>query len=381
MTRAGRAIAWSLLVGACAQEEGQHHELDGLTVIEDFDPPICAGTFPYFEQRLDWLEGATGLPRDPEGLTYRWLFDGAALEAVCGWPLGGCAIGRTFYGDISSFSHELVHAHLARIGYPRPWLTEGMATMLEDERSGAPMPLFTPTVMMRMDKAQGLDYDAAAAFTRYLSDRYGMALLLDYYETAADADEETSRMLFADVFGDSFADVETDYLDGGLPAFGGSLDCEGPEDVAWTDDTWEHGFRLACDEPGSIGPERSPNDPNSSPSLWTKVTMTAPPGWIALDLEASGPSYVSVIQCEGTEAVRVATVEPHAEAYLAGGRYLVYAKARTADAPDARLTMRRIPAPGDPARQGPATEPPGRAAEHRCSGTTARPAGAATEMW
>ena len=215
-----------------------------------------------------------------------------------------------------------------------------------------------------------------------MSDRYGMALLLDYYETVADADEEMSRMLFADVFGDSFAHVETDYLDGGLPAYGGSLDCDGPENVAWTDDTWEHGFRLACDEPGAIGPERDPNDQTLSPFLWTKVTMTAPPGWVALDLEASGPSSVSVIQCEGTEAVHVATVEPHAEAYLTGGRYLVYANARTVDAPTARLTVRRLAAPGDPARPALATEPPGHAAEHRCSGTTAaRPAGAAVEMW
>jgi hypothetical protein len=368
-------MAWSLLVGACAREEGQHHELDGLTVIEDFEPPICAGTFPYFEQRLDWLERATGLPRDPEGLTYRWLFDEASLEAVCNWPLGGCAIGRTFYGDIIVFSHELAHAHLARLGHPRPWLMEGMATMLEDERSGAPHPLFTPTVMMRMDEAQGLDYPAAAAFTRYLSDRYGMALLLDYYETAADADDDLSRMLFAEVFGDSFADVEADYLDGGLPAFGGSLDCEGPENVAWSDDTWEHSFRLACDEPASIGPQRSFVDPELSPFLWSKVTMTAPPGWIALDLDASGTSYVSLFQCEGTEAVHVATVQPHAEAYLTGGRYLVHANASTADAPTARVSVHRLAAPGNPTRQDLPTEPPGYAdgRQRRCSGTTAAP--------
>jgi hypothetical protein len=372
MTRAGRAIAWSLLVGACAREEGQHHELDGLTVIEDFDPPICAGTFPYFEHRLDWLERATGLPRDPKGLTYRWLFDGAALEAVCGSPLGGCAIGRTFYGDLFVFSHELAHAHLARLGYPRPWLTEGMATMMEDQHSGAPHPLFTPTVMMRLDKARDIDYAAAAAFTRYLSDRYGMALLLDYYETAADADEEMSRMLFAEVFGDSFADIEADYLDGGLPTFGGSLDCDGPENVAWSDDTWEHSFRLACDEPGSIGPERDPNDPNLSPSLWSKVTMTAPPGWIALDLDASGPSYVSVLQCEGAEVVHVATVQPHAEALLTGGRYLVYATASTDDAPSARLTARSIPAPSTPSTKSlsPGSSHQGPAPSRRCAGAT-----------
>ena len=58
--------------------------------------------------------------------------------------------------------------------------------------------------------------------------------------------------------------------------------------------------------------------------------------------------------------------------YLTGGRYLVYAKALTADAPTARLTVRCLAAAGSSARQDQPTEPTRHADEprRRCSGTT-----------
>ncbi len=341
MTPARVMAAWSLLGCACAPDDAQRYELPGLTVIEDFDEPICAGTFPYFQRRLRWLEQETGLPRDPRGLTYRWYLDQTQVEEACSFSLGGCAKGRTFFGNVIVFSHELVHAHLSRLGRPRVWLEEGMAVMLEDERSGAPHPLFTPSVLMRIDKALEIDYPAASAFTTYLRDRYGMASLLDYYEASSDTDAAMSLAIFEEVFGDTFADVEADYLDGGLPDTSGSLDCDGP-DVAWGSERWEHTFRLACEEPGSIGPDQIDSD--GGPFLWSKVTMTAPAGWISLELDTSGPAWVSLLSCEGLETVHVAADQPHAQAYIAGGRYLVYINASLDEAPVARVTARHLTA-------------------------------------
>lgn len=332
---------WTLLACACARDDAQRYDLGGLTVIEDFDEPICAGTFPYFEHRLRWLEQETGLPRDSRGLTYHWYLDQAQVEEACNFSLGGCTKGRTFFGNVIVFSHELVHAHLSRLGSPRVWLEEGMATMLEDERSGSPHSLFTPSVMMRIDKAREVDYPAAGAFTTYLRDRYGMALLLDYYEASSDAGAAMSLAIFEDVFGDTFAEVEADYLDGGLPGTSGSLDCDGP-DVAWGSETWEHTFRLACEEPDVIGPEQVDRDAGLGPFLWSTATMTAPVGWLSLDLETSGPAWISLLSCEGLETVHVAADQPHAQAYVAGGRYLVYAKAFVDEAPIARITARHL---------------------------------------
>jgi len=118
-------------------------------------------------------------------------------------------------------------------------------------------------------------------------------LLLDYYAASADTNAAVSIDVFADVFGDPFADVEAEYLAGGLPATSGSLECDGP-DVSWDGATWEHTFRLSCDEPGSIGPQRSEDDAGSY--LWSKVTMTAPTGWTSLQLDASGPTLARVVR-------------------------------------------------------------------------------------
>lgn len=341
MVRAGALAAWCLLACACARDDAERHDLGGLTVIKSFAEPICEGTFSYFQRRLRWLEQETGRPRDPRGLTYHWYLDQEAVEDACDLSLGGCAKGRTFFGNLIVFSHELVHAHLDRLGSPRVWLSEGMATMLADERSGAPHLLFTPSVMMRIDKARELDYDAAGAFTTYLRDRYGMPRLLDYYEASSDADAAMSIAIFEDVFGDSFAEVEADYLDGGLPDTSGSLDCDGP-DVAWGSETWEHTFRLACEEPDAIGPEQVDRD--VGPFLWSTATMTAPTGWLSLALETSGPAWISLLSCEGLETVHVAADQPHAQAYVAGGRYLVVAKAFVDEAPIARVTARHLTA-------------------------------------
>lgn len=108
---------------------------------------------------------------------------------------------------------------------------------------------------------------------------------------------------------------------------------------------------MSCDEPGSIGPQRSEDDAGSY--LWSKVTITAPAGWISIELDASGPSWISVLECEGTEAVYVATDEPRADMVLAGGRYVVFADAFTADVPTARVTARSLPATPDTPKQGP----------------------------
>lgn len=129
-----------------------------------------------------------------------------------------CLVGAGRFAEAADFDED------GRAPPPRrPWLAEGVAVMLADEHSGSPHPLFTPSVMMQIDEARELDYTAAGAFTMYLRERYGMALLLDYYATSANTDADAALVIFADVLGDSFADVEADYLAGGLPDTSGSL--------------------------------------------------------------------------------------------------------------------------------------------------------------
>lgn len=348
-----RLVAWVVLVGACARDDAARYDLDGLEVVEDFDEPICAGTFEFFERRLSMLERETGLPRDPKGLVFHWIYERDAIGEHCVQPAGGCASGRSFYGPLISYSHELVHAHLSRLGRPRAWLSEGMAVMLDDEFRDEPDPLNTPSELLADDDAHYLDYSSAGAFTAYLRDRYGMAALLDYYEATAGADVDDSVAAFREVFGDDFSAVEADYLATFPRVAVGMLDCDVPE-IERVGDTWSHTFDLVCDEATSIGPQEWIDDPEQS-LVWSGVTWNAAAGWYSFDLTASAEAYIAIQACDNPEAVFVWTDEPRTDAYLAGGRYLVSGEAYIDTSPTATIAVRARSGPPDasPVRQLP----------------------------
>jgi len=332
-------LAPLVLVVACT-DDSPRYELDGLTVrTEDFDE-ACAGSFGYFERRLAWLERETGLPREP--VTFYWYLKGAPRK-TCSAGTGNCAAGRSIYGEWVAFSHELVHAHLSRLGRPRTWLIEGMAVMLEDEWAGVVDGDQTPSVMMQIEDALDLDYWNAGGFTTYLRDRYGMTQLLEYYRASADTSADASVRVFGDVFGDDFADVEAEYLALDMFPRSGSPICDALE-VAWTGETWEHDFILACDEPGSLGPQQSWNDgdDDKGPGLFSTVTMTIPPGPVAFELAATEPVWTTISGCDQPEWVYLSPDELQAGADLLGGRYLVSVQTYLEPLATATMTARRL---------------------------------------
>lgn len=340
MSRSRVTTAWALLACACGHDDAERHDLDGLVVVEDFDEPICAGTFTYLERRLGALERATGMDRDPLGLTFHWFYERDEIPATCGALAGACAPGRDFFGQLHSFSHELAHAHLFRLGRPRVWLREGMATMLEEDFSGQPDPGVTPSDMLPLEDPRGLDYTAAAGFTVYLRDRYGMPQLLDYYAASDEADVDGSLSIFRDIFGDDFSVVEADYLASDKTTAIGLPDCD-VADVAWSGETWTHSFPLTCDDPTTIGLQQSLDEPERA-LLWSGVTMTAPAGGFAFSLEASGPAWISIIRCDRPELVFLSTDAPQTDVALEGGRYLVSADAFVDTESSATVTVRRV---------------------------------------
>ena len=333
-------IAWAVLACACARDDAARYELDGLVVVEGFDEPICAGTFAYLERRLSALVRATGLPRDPLGLIFHWIYERNEIPSHCGELAGACARGREFHGELWSFSHELVHAHLDRLGSPRVWLSEGIATIFEEDYRGEPDPEITPSDMLAIEDPRGLSYTAAGAFTVYLRDRYGMPQLLDYYAATAGADVDSPVAAFRDIFGNDFSAVEADYLASDMSVAIGSPDCDFGE-VAWSGDTWSHSFALSCDEPTSIGPDQVLDEPERS-LLWSGVTMTATAGWFVFDLKASGPAWITIVRCDRPELLYLWADEPQINAYLDVGRYLVSADAYADVDTSATVTARRL---------------------------------------
>ena len=338
-----------VLVGACA-DHSPRYELDGLTVrTEDFDE-VCADSFAYFERRLAWLERETGLPREP--LTYYWYLNGAPKKK-CRTGTGNCSEGRAFYGEWFSFSHELVHAHLDRLGRTRVWLEEGMAVMLEDDWAGAVDVYQTPSEMMELDDPLALDYSDAGGFTTYLHDRYGMAQLLEYYEASAGTGADTAAKIFGDVFGDSFADVEAEYLALDMFPRSGSPTCDALE-VAWTGEAWEHDFVLACDEPGSLGPQQSwsDGDDDKGPGLFSTVTMTIPAGPVAFELSSTEPVWITISGCDQPEWAYLSPDELQTDVDLLGGKYLVSVQSYLDPVATAKMTAHRLADGAGMARSG-----------------------------
>lgn len=339
-------LALFVLVVAC--DGAPRYPLDGLTVVtEDFDE-VCAGSFGYFERRLAWLERETGLPH--ELLTFHWYLNGAPRRK-CSTGIGNCSVGRSLRGELSSFDHELVHAHLARLGRPRMWLVEGMATMLEDNWAGPVDEYDTPSELMEIEDVFELNYWNAAGFAAYLRERYGMARLLEYYRASDDTGPDTAKRIFGEVFGDDFADVEAEYLALDMFPRTGSPTCDAPA-VAWTGETWVHDFILACDEPDSIGPQQSWNDgdDDKGPALVSKVTMQILPGRVEFDLVATEPVWVSISGCDQPEFVDLSPDALRVGADLIGGKYLVSVHSYLDPVAEATLTARRLPGDGVKAR-------------------------------
>jgi hypothetical protein len=296
-------------VTGCAEDLGQRYDLDGLTVYVNFEGPVCSATFPYLERRLKWLEAELGLPRAEDPIVYRWFPDGNA-EDIC--EGADCAIGSTMYGQLYSASHELVHAHLYQLGAARPWLAEGMATLLEDSQMQVTeAAIQDPEALMWAEDSWDVVYSDAARFTAYLRDRFGMPRLLEYYAASADTSWQEAIEAFEEVFEVDFWEVSAEYTESYDLKFLGAMACDGPV-VAWQGEAWTHAFATACDDPGAMGPHGSAVDPEPPRRrmLWTEAVMEAPAGVLALEVEApaDGHTFVRATDCIRGDGVYLSPV-------------------------------------------------------------------------
>lgn len=246
----------SLGIGLCcaACESGpprEEYPLDGITVFVGFDEPICGGTFDWIEARLRWLAAETGLPASDSPILFYWLREETSDR--CSPNSGGCASGKRIYSPLEVLSHELVHAHLSRLGLPRPWLVEGMARMLEDTRWSLSDYITVPSAMVAISEARKLDYDTAASFVRYLRDRFGMPALLELYAALDGVSAAKTPDVARAVLGVDWDDIEAGYLVTYKPTPVGSINCDFPV-LAPEADTWTFPVDSPCDDAATIGP-------------------------------------------------------------------------------------------------------------------------------
>ena len=227
------------------------YPLDGITVFVRFDEPICGGTFDWIEARLRWLVAETGLPASEAPIRYYWTREDTSEH--CPPISGGCADEGRIYSPLEVLSHEMVHAHLAQLGSPRPWLSEGMAELLQDERWSLSDAIPLPSALIEVSKPQQLDYEAAASFVRYLRDRFGMPALIELYAALDGVDARGTPDVFLAVLGVDWDDVQGGYLVTYAPVPVGSINCDFPE-LAPEAETWTVPVDSPCEDAATIGP-------------------------------------------------------------------------------------------------------------------------------
>lgn len=227
------------------------YPLDGITVLVGFDEPICGGTFDWIEARLRWLVAETGLPASKVPIQYHWTREDTADH--CTSMAGGCAEKNHLYSPIEVLSHEMVHGHLSQLGRPRPWLVEGMAVLLQDDRWRLSDAIPLPSALVEASKPEQLDYEAAASFVRYLRERFGMPALIELYAALDGVDARGTPDVFFAVLGVPWDDVESGYRATYTPVSVGSINCDFPE-VAPDAETWTISVDSPCEDTGTIGP-------------------------------------------------------------------------------------------------------------------------------
>lgn len=284
----GAAAALGLLGAAC----GDRIELDGIVVIPEFSAPICGGTFPMMERRLDWLVAVTGAPRADRPIRFYWSpYGGERCDT------GGCTNRRgRIHGDLLAFSHELVHAHLNRFEEQRPWLNEGMATILDDNLSGGPTWFSLPSNLLNAE-LDHLHYEGAANFVLFLREQYGMDKLMRFYALSEDTDLDEAKAAFRTAFGESFEDVADRYVRPYIVRRLGSLDCDLPE-LDHDGHEWRRTFHGSCDDADSVGPYfgLQPGDPAYLTNAAVFETTEAHP--LELVAEAEHEVHVTVTSCD-----------------------------------------------------------------------------------
>lgn len=105
------------------------------------------------------------------------------------------------------------------------------------------------------DTADDLDYPAAGLFVQFLIDTRGLDRFKQVYIGAQTASIEAVQGVIEEVYGESFADIEAEYLSG-APRCLFQLDVCDLDVAEKVGSAWARSFTVSCDDPdvyGSVG--------------------------------------------------------------------------------------------------------------------------------
>ncbi|MDC0721951.1 hypothetical protein [Nannocystis bainbridge] len=332
------------LVGCLETAETRGRQVE---VEADAGLQMCGGTLEHMDRFVEWFAGASGLPLpDEPRISYRWMTPEhyARRNPCAGMP--ACALGRTVYATEMPHEHELVHAVASDLGLAHPFFVEGLAMAFEggardarptddepqagDGDKAAPMSRVLTALRGRSLWLPGEYYFVAGAFTRYLIDRFGLDLHLEFYRRTWYADSyRTLARAFRAVFGTTLEQTVVEFEAERADCYYSgyrfkTFECEAPE-LAWDGDRLARSLTLDCEDDTAIGA--------AGVNVRTLHSFeVAATGRFRVELRDSGAVRATIGSCGGCERaslVRLLAGEVR-EVELPAGRYFLRAETEAA---------------------------------------------------
>lgn len=345
------------MIAGCADT----YEVRGRQIVVEADAGLemCAGTLEHMDRFVERFAAELGLPLTNEPwIDFRWLTpEHYAVRNPCG-GMPACALVRTVYASEIPHEHELVHSAASDLGLAHPFFVEGLAMAFEggtrDARPTDDEPAdegdeveAQPRVLqaLRADYMwlPGEYYLLAGAFTRYLIDRFGLRLHLEFYRRTWYGDSyRTLAREFAAVFGATVEEVVHDFEAERVDCHYAGwrfklLECAAPE-VTWDGERLARNFALDCDDAAAVGAVGV--DVRTTHSI-----EVAEAGHFRVELREEGGVRLTLGSCGGCERpalARLRAADGPQELELPAGRYFLRAETAAAEPVTFGVVMERI---------------------------------------
>lgn len=251
----------ALVLAGCLPEYEQIQG-DHLLYEHSEDLHLCAGTVPYMDRLIPFLEAQLALTA-PKRIRYSWIPDGSQVT-----------VAAHAQGSDPTNVHELTHAVTG--GMLARFFTEGVAVAMESTGesirprypySDADLaePIWDPYETMTAVDDGSVNYATAGAFVAFLLVRHGPARFYEFYRgLGGPATMSWLRGQFRRAY-EVDLDAEIELFRRKIPTCEADAyplaqpECSGAR-VEWASQSlWEHEVSLACDDAGvigGIGPDR-----------------------------------------------------------------------------------------------------------------------------
>lgn len=261
-------VAWALAASllACHTEQSAEPDLGGdhiEFVFEETDRELCEGSISEYDRFIERVFGfiAADLPEEYRALV-KIVDDAPCPRDACYRRDDGVYMENLDDPGIRpavTLRHELVHAvaHQAW-GATVSFFAEGLAVALSQGAAVVPSSEGPVAVHdMLGDSSLVLDYWAAGRFVQFLIDTRGLDRFKQVYIGAQTPSIDAIVGVIEEVYGESFADIEAEYLSG-APRCLFQLDVCDLDVAEKVGSTWARSFTVSCDDPdvyGSVGPD------------------------------------------------------------------------------------------------------------------------------